>query len=688
MAIETSVGPNIGKRDLPKEARKRLGDDFRRWIAQVEDERREMVVSIWNKAQENLDGRADVKDFPWFGASNAFAPITGTYSDAIQSRLFQAATAHDPTTLMLPRGAGEVVPGVSAETWAKWWQNIMRWSERDDVDYKSLMEEVTLLAVHFGDAWVLNTWEEQQVMDIDITESGKVVKVPRVLYSRPMPKVLHPKDVFIRWDAPDHQTERLVGFQFDLDLPTLEEWMAKGVYDDEVADQIAKTLGRAEEDREAAARGYFRSIGTRVYTPDEFEEAKLRQLKMDDSAGGTTVKMLRMYARVDLDGDGIPEDTVYDVVKETGEVASSKYANYLHRERPLNHFWYKKRPGSQYNIGVPEMLLNVQDIVNTGLRDHFDNNKVQNTSIVMIRKNSGIKKGAKVYPMRTFWVNNPREDVVISKLGAGGGTTDIPAIMQMDQWGQYIVGISAFNLGQEQRSRTPATTTVSLIQEANIRHDRIIEMFRHATRKMQRQTMMLYFQNGSAEKLARIAAVEDEEREQFIAAFLSIDPQDMMDSIIIDPDISSNSFNRQSRRQEEMALFSQLKAFYDIWTQLMQFVGGAAQDQAAQATFMKFAQGYMRQMRNILDTFEKRDQNEMLPTEFLELLQQITSVEVTPDGSGTAQSSGASESPSPAQSAQGLVASEGPAAGPVAPEGRPVNGLDRLPGEANGGDVE
>ena len=125
MAVEIIGGAEVRFRD--KADRERLGKDFLAWIEQVEDDRRQMILETDIKVQENLDGRSQVKAFPWYGASNAFAPLTGTYADALQSRLFEAATAHDPTNLVLPRGAGELIPGVDFEKWADWWQRISRW---------------------------------------------------------------------------------------------------------------------------------------------------------------------------------------------------------------------------------------------------------------------------------------------------------------------------------------------------------------------------------------------------------------------------------------------------------------------------------------------------------------------------------------------------------------------------------
>lgn len=684
MAVELINGAEVRFRD--KDDREKLGKAFIEWIATVEDDRRRLILEVYNRVQENLDGRSPVKAFPWYGASNAFAPLTGTYADAYQARLYEAGTAHDPAHLIMPRGAGDIIPEVvTREMWARWWQNISRWADREELDHKGIVEENTLTFVYFGDSWVYMPWEEQSIADIEILKGGKVRAVPRKLYAKPSPKVLHPKDVFIRWDARDHQLERLMGFQFDLDLPTLEEWEARGIYDEEVSEGLKKKLSGSPDDPENANR-YFKQLGTRLYTPDEFESKKMDLMKVEQGSGNRSVKMLKMFARVDMDGDGIPEDTIFDVEKETGRVAYARYANYAHRERPLIHYWFKKRPGAAYNIGVGEMMLNMQDIINTAIRDHFDNNKIQNTSIFLIRKNSGIKQGRRVFPSATYWVNNPKEDFQALTLGGGARTSSLQEIGLLEKWGQFIVGLSDFQLGQEPKSRTPATTSSLSLEQATIRPKRIIEVMRNAMRKQHRQALMLYYQNGDSAKLAEVAAVEAEDKQLFIQAMDAVPPEAMSESLVIDPEVSSESFNRQARRQEAMALFAQLTGFWDRFQLLMQMVGGAAPtDPIAKELFLAQARGLVRAMRRILDTFEERDQREILPESLLKLLEGVTTVEVEAGGEGGEET----QQPTPADAAQGLVTSEGPAAGPVAPQGRPIAGQPRVPAgppQANGGD--
>ena len=685
MAVELLGGASVS---FKKEQREKLGKDFIAWVEQVEDDRRRLITKTYNTVQENLSNRAPVKSFPWVGASNVFAPLTGTYADALQARLFEAATAHDPTNLVLPRGSGEIAPGVDHEKWADWWQRISRWIERDDMDVHALMEEVTLLMTHFGDAWTYLPWEEQWIADIEILKSGKTKANPRLLYSRCMPKVLHPKDVFIRWDATDHQHERLMGFQFDLDIHTLDEWEAAGVYEKDVAEELRTKLKAKEEDHknQSYRDGYFKEHGGRIYGPDEFEEKQKELAKINSESGGRTLKMLKMFARADMDGDGVPEEIVYEVEKESGLVAFARYPLYSHRERPLIHYWFKKRPGSMYNIGVGEMMINIQDIINTGLRDHFDNNKIQNSSVAFVRKNSGFKKGHRVYPGGTYFLNNPKDDVVITSLGNGARSTTMQEVGLLERWGQFIVGLSDFQLGQEPKSRTPASTMQASLQEANIRPTRIINVMRKQMRKMHHQILMLYFQNGDPDKLAQVAAVEPEDVELFKQTLLAVDGNAMAESLNIDPDVSSDALNRQARRQEAMALFAQLGGFYDRINLIRQELGLMLQtgqvDPIGRAILLAQVQGYMRSMKRVLDTFEERDQKQMVPEDLPQLMEGVFSAIQQQQQ----QAQGAVGGSSPAEASQGLVTNEGPAAGPVAPEGRPIAGQPRAePKPANGG---
>lgn len=667
---------------LSAEERKKLGTIFKTWAESVQDDRRKLMQETWTRALVNYEGKAEEKSFPWPMASNAVIPITAVHVDSLEARHFSAATAHDPVNLIEPNAQGEIIPGVDVAKFAQWWQNISKWIEKEELQFKSLMEEVVLTFVTYGDAWVHIPWETEKVMDVTVGLKGKVEKAERVLWDRPNPKVYHPKDIFVNSWERDKESARRIGFRFDLDLQELELREKQGLYDKDVVKELRQRLsGQQEElktlEKKLNSPSYFKEYEGRFYQRDDLAKKMREKVGL---GGGTpnALNMLRIFMREDLDGDGVPEELVFDVEKESGLVPYARYANHEHRLRPLVQFFYAKRAGSIYNRGVPEMLFNIQKILTTTMRDILDNNKVQNTKMFLARKGSPVEEDMKVYPSRLIFVDNIETDFKAVDLGTGRPVTSISDVTFMMTWGERLTGITDSNLGIERRSRTPATSQLALLEEGSQRRDRSIDLMRTAMRELWWQIIMLYFQNGDAAKLAEVAATEEADRALFLKAHASVDADLFRSKIVVRPEVSSNSLNRSVQRQEKLALFALVQDYYGKIVQLANAIGGAQDDPVMKELFLTFAKGGRRVFRSVLDTFDEKNQDELNP-DFAKMLKEVTSVEVVIGGPGET-----SRRSNPANAAADLVANQAGFVGPEAAPGRPAPGLTRIPGDTSG----
>jgi hypothetical protein len=690
---------------LNSDDREKLGEMFNSWFEKVNEDRRSRMTEVWVKALDNYEGKAPVKNFPWPGASNAFIPVTGTHCDAIAARLYAAATAQSPIFLVKHNRSGTILDtGIAEEdgssiglpTWeevASWWQNISTWVEKNEVIAKEFMEDVVLTFVVYGDAWVYLPWEISMTMDVSLNlNTNELEKTPRPIIDQPSVKVLHPKDVLIEWDDEDVQKARQVAVQWNMDITMIDEREASGYYSKEDATKLRTILtGREDEKRQeledafATKDGRFMSIAGNIMERDEYEKEIKKRIGVSDDAGMREIPMATVFARADLDNDGIPEEQIYEVVRGEGFVPYARYANYLHRERPLHHYWYSKRPGSSQNRGVAELLFNIQKVINQTIRDHLDNNKVQNTKMFLAKKGSPIEENAKVYPTRVFFVNDVETDFKSVDLGTGRPVTQINDIGIMERWAQFITGITDFNLGQEKRSRTPASTTLALLEEGNKRIDRTIDIMRQTMQRMWRQVLMLYFQNGDPEVLVDIAINDGskEQRGKFLAAWeaLQAEPQAFMSGLMFDAEVSSNALNKSVEQQRALAVFGQVDQFYQRMIQLSQSIGGAMADPVMQRLFLLMVKGYRKAMGTFLDAMEVKDQEVLNPDTLDKLLSEVTTVD--PQGQ-TIPGTGGNPAPngsSPASVAEGNVAAEAGGPQPQSAPSRPGPGTNRPAGD-------
>lgn len=666
---------------LSAEERKKLGVIYKAWAEGVQDDRRKLMQETWVRALINYEGKASEKQFPWPGASNAVIPITSVHVDSLEARHFSAATAHDPVHLIEPGAEGEIIPGVTVEKFAQWWQNISKWIEKEELPFKILLEDICFNFVLYGDAWVYIPWETEKIMDVDLI-NGKVKKTVRTLWDHPVLKVLHPREIFVNSWETNKETAQRIGLRFDLDLQGLEIRAKQKIYDPEIVKELRQRLTGQQEKADSLLQrlntpAYHKEYEGRFYPRDEFERKVREQIGLSDKAPNA-LRMLKMFVREDLDNDGIPEEIVFDVEMESGLVPYARYANLLHRLRPLVQFFYSKRPGSIYNRGVGELLFNIQKILTTTVRDIMDNNKVQNTKMFVARKGSPIEEEMKVYPSRLIFTDNPKEDFLPVDLGSGRPITSISDVSFMMTWGERLTGISDANLGMERRSRTPATSQLALLEEGSQRRDRSIDLMRESMREMWWQVIMLYLQNGDAVKMSEVAATEKDERELFLSAHAAVDVDLFRSKVIVRPEVSSNSLNRSVQRQEKLALMSLVQDYYQKVVMLANAIGGAGEDPAMRELFLTFAKGGRRIFQSVLDTFDMKNQDELNP-DFDKLLQEVTSVEVSAGNPGEA-----SRRSNPASAAAGLAANTGGFVGPEQAPGRPVPGLSRVPGTTSG----
>src|SRR3989304_5892600 len=674
-----------------EDERLKIGADFKNWIEGVERARTKRNVDVWQKAFDNYEQTARIKQFPWPGASNARIPITPSHSNPLAARIYNAATAQEPGVIILAGRQGNIIEegqfdeAVSYEWWAQRWAKIAEWVEKAEIEVDEMLDELILTFVLYGDAFIYLPWEVEEVMDVEMGRGGELKKTPRTLIDRPVPKVLHPKDVIIAHFEKSVQSARRVGVHGILNLPKIDEFEAQGIYTSKMADKLREKLdakkSHAEESKKVRgnfAGTYYKEWGGSYMSNDEFQRQVDQRIGVDPDEQPNALTMVRVFARADLDDDGVPEEVIYDVEKEEGLVPYARYNNILHRQRPLVHFYFEKRPGSIYNRGVPEMLMNIQKILDTSVRDLLDNNKVRNTKVFVGRKGGPLEANTKLYPGRLFLLNNPREDLQALDLGSGTINTTVNDIALMQQWGERLTGVTDFNLGQERRSRTPATTTLALLEETNKRIDKTIRVFRKGMKEFWFQTLQLYLQNGDPEILAKVSAQEQGDEEKFIAAWSEVNVEDFRRQVEIQPEISSAALNQTILRQEKLALFQQAGTTQERTLALANSIGGSAADPAMEQLFVIFAKATHRAMNNVLDTFSVRDRKEFNP-DIIKLLENVTSVPLEAEDGAT--ETGRSN---PAQAAAGLVANQPSQLGEQAARGESIPGSQRIPGPTPG----
>jgi hypothetical protein len=657
------------------------------WAARVEamrTARDELMSKTWKQSLENYEGKAPPIDIPWPDASNAHVPLTATHVDAFQARFYNAATTHDPVYVIMPRAADDVIAGVPTNDFADAMQEFSKQIERHELSLKEVMEEVTTLVPKYGDAFVVIDWEHQQVVDYEHTEDGDPVKSePRDLVNRPVLKVVHPRNFYM--SIADRNIQRTPWCAVDV-MYTVEDIRRKvetGEWYKEEANEVLRHIGKRtpqEQRREQKSQGWFRPMADgRMLAMDEWEQEQLRLMRageIEDDPG--RVKFVKIWAYIDADKDGIPEDVQFLVHLDSKRVVQARWNPAMHKSRAIVHYYFLLREGTWLSIGVAEMLFNIQKIMNDVMRDMLNNNQVKNAKVFVGKADGDLTDETVIYPNRLLLLKNPG-DFDVKDMGSGQMSVSVTDLQILQGWGERRDGITDQNLGRERSSRTPATTLMTLLEEGNERIVRVIDRMRTGQEEMWKLILALYVQNGADEIIDSV--LSPEQGALLRSVWETLSPADIMRSLKIEAKVSTKAFNRMLQRQETLALFGQMEVMYKRLFSIAQ-IFRQTQDPKMQELLIQMTRGMHTLMRRVLNTYDEKDQRDLNPdiVPYLEQLQSLVGVEGIPEnveGNPFAEPGRSDQ----VQQTRGFLENQGTPGVPENVPGRPVAGQPRVAGQ-------
>jgi len=596
--------------------------------------------------------------------------------------LHSAATSENPVYLLgavMPEDI-ELMPGVTAGRLRDVWQQWSAYVEDQVVQHDELMDKVTSLMVKYGDAFVYQPWRNWPIRDYiwnDETQSWEMEE--RDMYDHPVPYVIHPKNTYISSEDDDIQTTKYFGIDEYWDPSDIALMSTRGEWSKEQVDKILEWEKQKVKKSELGTGDYYRTRedGT-VYAKDVVDESIAQEALLEPRDNmKTVIRLVRVFAREDINKDGYEEEIEFLIHRESEQIPYITYRGTWHGQRSVIHYAYQRRDGILYSIGVAEMLFNVQKIMNQLIRDQMDNNKVQNTKIFVYRAGGPIKDGMRIYPGRMVPVDDIKMDFDVKDAGSGRPVDIINTLPLIQDWGERRTGVNDASMGKMSPKRSPATSTLAMLEQSNKGTDHIIKRMGRAQRRMWTQCMGSYVQYG--QPMDRLQKVLGPEGAQILdAAWKALTPQDVREVLAVTAQVSSSNLNRQTKRQESLALFGHVQAAYQAISQTA-FMMVQMPDPALKQLMVYQLQGFNKALGRVFDTFEVKDQKFINPN-FLEILANVPTQPTpeTPGGGGGPQQAGPGN-----QMAEviGLFGGESPASGPVAPTGRPAPGVPRSAGE-------
>jgi hypothetical protein len=480
--------------------------------------------------------KTPMKSFPWKGASNLVVPIIGTAVDAVFARLMNAIFGTKDVWKAVPRS-----PAWSGlENPMNRWLN---WIADNVISLRKKAERWLLGCVKNGTGILKVEWV-RRLRNLTYKDStGGPMKQTVTIHDGPELRIIPLADFVTSADAihtQDIQNCDLVAERQLFTWKQLKEMQASKIFNDDV-DKLKEHKRSTTTDMEGEIA---RNTGVETSEPNDYE-------------------IWEVWCSYDVDNDGIPEELVLNIHKESRTVLRAVFNYYSHQERPYHTIPYNPRENSIFGMGIAQMLAPIQEEVSVIHNQRIDNATLANTTMFKVKGRSAHRLSPlDVYP-GAFLRQDEENDIQELKLGQQHQTL-LPEELHSNSIGEKRTGVSDYTVGRESSaigSNATATSTLALIQEGNKRFKLTIENVRAALANIGYQIIMMYKQFAPDGKV--VYELFSEEENRMVQEFLKLPDETSRAGVIIDTATVSEASNKDIEKQSYLMLMSLLKQFYE-----------------------------------------------------------------------------------------------------------------------------
>jgi hypothetical protein len=614
---------------------------------------RASLENRWRQFLEQYRAPANqpTKHFPFEGASNYVMPVTAIDVDQLYAKFVQ--TIHAPANLWTTEALNPKWTDA-----AKPMQDYLQWLDgailrMEDVNKRALLEMVKLGTCIYKTDWL---FERRRVGAYD--ENGKRVQVERTV-SHPIVDHVRLIDFLIPSYAytiqPDDQggapwvaeRHRVRVARLESIADASEPYMPN--YGPMAVEKIRQWLQPAQNPHDDTIQALDYQIpqgGGRGGLPWE----KTLGAATDHGPGGTgtqprdEVEYWEIHARFATEGTS-ESDIVVEYHLPTRTIIRATYLRYHHGRRPYEKAVYFPTEGF-YGIGVCEQKEMFQQYESDLMNFQHDNVLLSNALGIAAKQGSNIAPGEPIYPGK-IWITdgNPKEELMPFQLGTVYQA--LPQLISAVQYtGRQRTGVSDLNSGNIQSlpSRTPATTVQSLLEEGARRPDLTLKDLRRCLSIVGLRVIQLIqqhanpTQNAEGEKFLQAAlTVLGDEAGMELLSKLALPLENAEYGLGINLTATSATANKEVMKQSMMGLLQLQMQAAPAFIQQMQLatqMWGTPVGQVA----LDMSQGMAYTLKRLMETFDIRNLNEVVPVIPKDPVQSITdptaALQLLPPGSG------------------------------------------------------
>lgn len=202
-----------------------------------------------------------------------------------------------------------------------------------------------------------------------------------------------------------------------------------------------------------------------------------------DDANRMWFTLIKYYCKRDVNDDGLEEDIILWIIKETKMLARAKYLTELYPGLPPRRPFAEARmipvAGQLYGIGQIELMEGLHDLIHELVNQNIDSGWLSNIPFFGYRASSGFKpEVTKLEPGLGIPLDNPAQDLVFPSLPTKDQTWSFNMIGLGMQFLERLVQISPIQFGQVPQGKASALrttgTTMALLQQGSAMPEQIL----------------------------------------------------------------------------------------------------------------------------------------------------------------------------------------------------------------------
>lgn len=499
----------------------------------------ESKITKWRKAYE-AQPREEVREFPFYHASNLVVPIIAIFSDTLQARVMSALLkTRPPWAAKLIGSHPDMEEGLAGVV-----EQFMEYVgiEPQELDLYRVYHEWTGDTIKYGTSVVKAPHEVRYMHEVmaspgDGSGTAKPEFVQSLEYEGPRPEKIPFEEFLIPPKAKTLEAADIIVHKRTLTRAELDERRFFSIYDPARVDSIIHKPDRTGPDYVSSMKED--TLGAHTASGYGYAEWDIYEcwLKWPTPDGKWRPKIVASYHK--------QSDTLLRTIYDTSKLLPYALARLFYRDDMI------------YGYGFCETMWSFQEELSEEHNGRLDNRTIANTRLWRVDPNSKLHAGYRIYPSALV----PAEKDEIEPLPMGDiSQQTIDDERFSIELAERRAGISPPMQGagagsQGKRGIYTAQGTLAVMQEGNRRTDLNISDMRYSHTRLGRIILTDYAQNGIRPQLLSIFG----EKAELLKKALDAVKENKLGLPIYS---STASVNKEVEKQSKFILINLMRQHY------------------------------------------------------------------------------------------------------------------------------